>query len=239
MLTIPHVSEADVDRWRQVLTADYQKIELAVEAGDTQKGRRIYLLIRDNINWAALAHAQGRGAEVRNHLEKALDYFRILMSEAEKGSADPKYVTEAMDDALCVALILKDQGALGAINQVYPSAYADKTDPRYLYGASVLGLLGGGLPSEGVARFLTSGVELGKGLPAAVHALERHDDSEFIRALSLALNEYDEYIRTEARGTPEAALFLRGAALLSLYELTRRVKLEYQPMDVRFLRLHS
>lgn len=238
MLNIPYVSAADVNRWQQVLTADYPKIESAVKAGDTQKGRRIYLLFRDNINWAALAYAQG-WTEVRNHLETALGYFHMLKSEVERGRADPKYVTEAIDDALCVALILKDQSALTDIAQLYPSVYIDKTDRRYLYGSSVLELLRNNLSSDGAGQASPSRVELGAGLPAAVHALARGDDSEFARALSLAIDEYDEYIRAEARGTPEAALFLQGAALLSLFELRRGVKLDQQPADVRFLRLDS
>lgn len=84
------------------------------------------------------------------------------------------------------------------------------------------------LEASGAAQF-------GNAIPKAIRAIANNNEADFLAAVQSALNDFDGVCSSEARGTPEAVIFIGGVALLNLYELTNGGTVSRSGFDIRLM----
>lgn len=232
-----NVSDADLLRWERVLVEDYARLEEGVRSGNTQKGRRVYQLFRENVHWAGLAQAKCDSALVRQRLTAAAEYFMLLRAEVDAGRADARFLAEGAEDALNVGLVLNDRDYLERIRSLFAEHHEGSVAE---YGRAVFCILDGSL-SEAVESIdeleRQAKLRFGGAVPLILRALVNKNSEQFRDALQELLREFDRYASGEARGTPEAALFLRGSAMLALCDQVQASRVRHADMDPRLARL--
>jgi hypothetical protein len=237
MQSIPHIQDSDIARWAKALEAVAPKVAAAVEAGSLQGGRQLLLHFRNGVNAAVVAYAQGDNDRFLRLGRESLDRFQLFFRAEVREKIERRYVFEATEEAVCLALIVRDRRIELLMQQVLPNVSGEDDDrARFVVAIAAL-VLGDRNAAEQSAIALREAASLSHGhsLCQAVIAVARHDEPEFCRQISDAVNEFDRVAAGEARGTPEAAIYMRGAALVRLFETVNGRKPECRNMDVRLV----
>ena len=237
MRTIPYVQQADLDRWSKVLLTVSPKVLAAIDSGALQEGRQLALNFRNGLNSAILAYAKGEDAQFSEGIRDAMNKFDLFFAPEFCESVDPKYIRETSEEALCASLLLPDFDS-AALAQRVNCYSAGVIDPRAVFVGAVSSLLAAqNAEAEQIARTLLglSVPSYGNALPLAICAISRGDSSAFLELMDEATAAFDRHVASEAKGTPEAAIFLRGAALVRLFERVTGEALPRAKLDVRLL----
>lgn len=237
MRQIPHVNDGDLKRWGQMLNAVAPKVQAAVESGALQNGRQLMLHFRNAVNASALAYALGDSDRFLSELKEALQRFLAFFEPKFRGLVEEQFVYEASEDAVCIALILRDPRVSEIARQLLPYG-ENQSDARAKFTKAIAAVLNG--DREGAKKIAGSLVEAptlshGLSLPNAIIATVQRDSAGFLAAIAKATSEFDHLVATQARGTPEAVMFIRGAALIRLYETVNQQKLLSDDLDPRLL----
>lgn len=237
MKLIPHVKPEDLVRWEKVLDSVGPRISASIDAGVLQKGRQLALHLRNSFNAAALAYAAGDIAKCLAHYTEGVERFQWFFDPKFSEQVDPQYVYETSEEVLCSALIVRYPDILALAKQIVPFT-AGQNDARVQFILLLTALLAGDFiiaEKEAKALIEAPTESIGTHLPRAALAITRRDVSGFLASIADATTEFDKHISVNARGTPEAAIFVRGAALIQLYEIVNNETINKQDLDVRLL----
>lgn len=237
MKLIPYIKSEDLVRWEKVLNSVGPKISASIDAGILQKGRQIALHLRNSLNAAALAYASGDVSRCLIFYKEGVERFQLFFDAKFSDQVDRQYVYETSDEILCSALIVRSPDIYVLVKRILPFT-ADQDDARVQFIMLLAALLTGDLiGAETTAKSLIEkpAKSIGTHLPNAALAIARGDLSGFLAAIGDATREFDKQVSVDARGTPAAAVFIRGAALIRLYEIVNNETIPKQDLDVRLL----
>jgi len=236
-ISIPHIQQSDVERWTKVLETVSQKVSTSIETGSIQNGRQIALHFRNSTTAASVAYACGNISKMLKHFREALERHQMLFLPAYAGQIDNQYIYETSEEVLCIALILRDESVLNLADKLLPYTQGQK-DARVQFISAITAILRGGKKEAvDISKTLAnaSTMAYGKALPNAICAIANKDLNGFYSEIASATDSFDRLASGEARGTPEAAIFIRGAALVGLYEIVNREKVDVNKLDIRLL----
>ncbi|MFZ6642623.1 hypothetical protein ACO0LL_23065 [Undibacterium sp. TC4M20W] len=237
MQTIPHIKKEDLERWEKILSKISPKVLAAINSGLLQDGRLLALHLRNSLNLGALAYASGDFKGFLAAYHETLLRFQLFFDDRYFSQVNAKYVYETSEEILCVSLILNESRTPNLARDIL-SFTVQQSDSRVEFISAIAALL---QDEKDSARKLTlrliknSSLSFGQFLPQALLAIINDDLNLFLIAIAGATAEFDEHISAEGKGTPEAAIFLRGAALLRLFERVNHKEINKTTFDPRLL----
>ena len=237
MEKIPYVDKKDVLRWENTLSLVVPKIAVSIDDGILQGGRLLALHLRNSLTAGAVAYALGNVASFFSCYRKAVDRFQWFFDDKFKAQVEHLYIYETSEQVLCAALIIRSPNILELGKQILPFS-TGQSDARSDFIALLAALLNGDMVQAGeIAQAWIDLPEIliGINLPHAILAIITGDLDDFLKHVLQATLEYDGYVASEARGTPEAVVFVRGAALLRLFEFVNDTKISKDGLDVRLV----
>ena len=237
MRTIPYVTPSDVARWEEVLNRIEPTIATDIAEQRLQKGRRIAQHFRNRINSGLLAYSNGDTFRALHDFNEAVSRFMLFFDPKYADAVDLSHVFETSAEVLEVVLIV-NAPCLTTISQKLQPLHVASTDPRSAYVRAVSSLIvsdrKSAVTEATVLRELNAG-QFGSAIPAAILAIARGCPNNFLANVQSALNDFDGVCRSEARGTPEAVIFLRGVALIHLYERSNGEAVSRSGLDIRLM----
>lgn len=236
MKLIPYVSEGDVSRWIGVLEDTESNIVDMINSGHLQGGRLLALHFRNSLVNGAISYALGRDSDLISCLNQGLTRFDYFFQDKFHAQTDEKYISETCEEALYCSLIVRSPTTNELIQKIIPFVVA-KTSPRGHFVNVIISILARDLVRA--RKFLETSDDwtlmIENELKNALNAIVSNDMGAFLLALKRATFDFDQYVSTEARGTPEAVIFFRGAALIRLFEMFNTVTVPAHELDIRFV----
>lgn len=234
---IPYVTERDIVRWEQVLSRIEPTIAADIAEKRLQTGRRIAQHFRNRINAGLIAYAKGDDCVTLRDFNDAVARFMLFFESGYAHEVDPTYVYETSAEVLEIALITQSPFLMKVAEILLPLHF-ERSDPRSIYVRALSFLILGDRDStdtEAAALVKLNSRQFGMAIPTAILAIVNGYPDDFLENVHAAINGFDSLCATEARGTPEAVIFLSGAALIKLFERCNGEKLLGSDLDVRLM----
>jgi hypothetical protein len=235
MRNIPHLTEQDLERWRD-MPAHVLALQARIDAGYTKNKYLLSSRVGGERMLALIAYVEGDDARFEAHLRHSQALFRAYLAN---GTPEQRpFLKIQLEEGLCVGLILRDvqmQDLLRALTPEERRVGGWMDDFVDALEALLAGDRAGG---EEIARRLHDAWpwKFVKMLALALGGIAAGNMKTFIDALGEASQEFDREARGgDSSGTPDAAVFLRGAALLRLYEALHSVEVPREGLDARLL----
>lgn len=239
MIDIPYVSESDVLRWADSRAKLSVRLGSAIAAGQVREGHTIASKIGNDICAAAVSYVQEDMEYARANFNAALETFKLFFSPRFSGQFEKSNVLVRCEAVLLSALIVRHE-TIKVLAMQIAKVFDDPDWDEYPFIQLLAALIGGDrvLGTKLARDFLNNEratFVYGPGVGEALLAICEADHERFYAELKKVVREYDERARDDAFGTPEAAMFMRGAALLRLYELVNGESVITPDLDVRLL----
>ena len=202
-----------------------------------QRGRRIGQHFRNSLHSGLLAYAKGDKCVTLRAFNEAVTRFMLFLDSENAQEVDLTHIHSASAEVLEIALIAHSP-CLTTVAQNLLPLHVEQRDPRSVYVRAVSFLILGDRDSattEAAALVKLNSREFGKAIPVAILAITNGIPNVFLENVQAAMNDFDTLCATEARGTPEAVIFLSGVALIKLYERCNGEKILGTDLDVRLM----
>jgi hypothetical protein len=235
MRNIPRLSEQDLERWRD-MPAHVSALQARIDAGYTKNKYLLSSRVSGERMLALIAYVEGDDARFEAHLRRSQTLFRAYLA-----SSTPEqrfFLKIQLEESLCVGLILRDAHVQDLLRAFTPEERrVGGWMNEFVDGLEAL-LAGDRVGSDAIARRLHDAWpwKMVKMLALALSGVATGNMKTLLEALGEATHEFDREARGgDSSGTPDAAVFLRGAALLRLYEALHGVEIPREGLDIRLL----